>query len=301
MPPANSIELHQGNIFILPTREGLYFTILVVLMVMAGINYQNSLIFMLAFLLASMFMVGILHTFRNLSGLVLQAGATRAAFAGEDAEFNVNVSRQGERTYEGIVVGWDAELMQGVDLIDEEEVRIKLFVPAKRRGRMNPGRLLIQTHYPLGLFRAWSWIDLDMETIVYPRPIFAGEIPDSLSNTNEGEVVKREGVDDFHGLREYRDGDPVRHIAWKSYARTEELQVKEFAAFVDRRVWLNFDTFPGMDRENRLSRLCFWVLKEAGSNDEFGLRLPGVEIAPDRGNDHRDRLLRELALFEVDQ
>ncbi|HKI74263.1 MAG TPA: hypothetical protein VJ998_06460, partial [Pseudomonadales bacterium] len=84
MPPANSIRLNQSNIFILPTREGLYFALVMVFMVVAAINYQNSLVFGLAFLLVSLFMVSILHTFRNLSGLVLQAGGTRPAFAGED-------------------------------------------------------------------------------------------------------------------------------------------------------------------------------------------------------------------------
>lgn len=298
MPPADSIQLHQRNIFILPTREGIYLTVVMLLMVLAGINYQNSLIFALAFLLASLFMVGILHTFRNLSGLLIQGATTRPAFAGEDAEFDVIVSRLGERTYEAIMIGWHPEMMQGVDLIEDEEVRARLFVPTKRRGRFNPGRMLIQTNYPVGLFRAWSWVDLDLETIVYPRPVFAGDVPDSISTNREGEIVKRDGVDDFYGLRGYRDGDPLRHIAWKSYARTGDIQVKEFAAFVDRRVWLDWAHFVGMDRESRLSRLCYWVIQLSMGTDEYGLRLPGIEIPPGRGPEHRERLLRELALFE---
>jgi uncharacterized protein (DUF58 family) len=299
MPPANSVELHQGNIFILPSREGLYFTIMIAVMVIAGVNYQNSLIFMLAFTLLSVFMLGILHTFRNLSGIMIQAGISRPAFAGEDAEFNIIVQRDGARTYEGLVVGWDPDLMQGVDLISDEEVRVKLYVPARQRGRMNPGRMRIETNYPLGLFRAWSWVDLDMSTVVYPRPVFAGAIPESAANTGEGEMLSREGVDDFHGLRDFQVGDPVRHIAWKSYARTEELQVKEYSAFVDRRVWLDWNHFGGMDRESRLSRLCYWVLMAAKGSDEYGLRLPGIDIAPDRGQAHKERCLKELALFEA--
>ena len=301
IPPANSIELHQGNIFILPTREGMYFVVLVALMVLAGINFQNSLIFLLAFLLFAVFMVGMLHTFRNLSGLTLQAGTARPAFAGEDAEFDVILSRHGERVYEGIHIGWDRALMAGVDLVEDEEFRARIFVPAKRRGRFDPGRVLIETQFPLGLFRAWSWVDLKMSTVMYPRPVYAGELPDSVSSNDDGEMLKRDGVDDFYGLRDYQAGDPIRHIAWKSFARSDELQLKEFAAFVDRRVWLDWDMLPGLDRENRLSRLCYWVLQLAGSNDEYGLRLPGVEIEPDRGAAHRDRLLTELALFESER
>lgn len=299
MPPANAVELNQGNIFILPTREGVYFLVLVALMVLAGINFQNSLIFLLAFLLFSFFMVSILHTFRNLSGLQLQAGTTRAAFAGEDAEFDVLVRRDGDRLYEAIVLGWDQDMLSDVDLIDNEEAKVRLFVPTRKRGRFNPGRMLVQTRFPVGLFRAWSWVDLDMTTLVYPRPVPAGELPDASTSGDEGEMVKRDGVDDFHGLRDYRSGDPIRHIAWKSYARTEELQVKEYAAFVDRRIWLEWDMLPGLDRESRLSRLCWWVLRVSGTNDEYGLRLPGVEIPPDRGAGHRQRVLAELATFEA--
>lgn len=298
IPPEHSIHLHQGNIFILPTREGLFFVVVVLLMVLAGINYQNSLIFALAFLLMSLFMVSILHTFRNLSGLVIHGRSARPAFAGEDAEFTVVVSRGGKRTREALMMGWGADRLQGVDLVDEKEVHAHLFVPTRARGQFNPGRMLVQTHYPVGLFRAWSWVDLDMSTIVYPRPVFAGEIPEAVATGREGRAMKRDGADDFHGLRDYQMGDPLRHIAWKSWARTGDLQIKEFAAFVDRRVWLDWGWFTGMDRENRLSRLCYSVLQVSRSADEYGLRLPGVELEPGRGPEHRERLLKALALFE---
>jgi uncharacterized protein (DUF58 family) len=301
MPPSNAITLDQKKIFILPTREGLIFGILIVFMVLAGINYQNSLIFALAFLLASLLMVSILHTYRNLSGLTILAGGTLPAFAGEDAEFTVVLSRFGTRTYEAMLLGWNPELLQGADLLEDEEVRIRLFVETRVRGIMNPGRMLIQTYYPVGLFRSWTWVDLDMHTIVYPRPVPAGVIPVAFATSSEGELIQREGVDDFFGLREYQQGDPLRQVAWKSYARSGELLTKQFAAFADRRVWLEWDFFPGMDREARLSRLCYWALKVAATNDEYGLRLPGVEIAPDRGPEHREEILKALALFETDR
>jgi|TARA_B100002003_G_scaffold128795_1_gene119074 uncharacterized protein (DUF58 family) len=301
MPPSSAITLDQRKIFILPTKEGILFSFLIVFMVIAGINYQNSLIFALAFLLASLFMVSILHTYRNLSGLTIMAGGTLPAFAGEDAEFTVVLSRFGVRTYEALLLGWNIDLLLGADLLEDEEVKVKLFVETRVRGLMNPGRMLIQTYYPVGLFRAWSWLDLDMKTIVYPRPVPAGAIPFSESTSSDGELIQREGVDDFYGLRDYQQGDPLKHVAWKSYARTDELLTKQFAAFADRRVWLEWDFFPGMDKEARLSRLCHWVLKLDTGNDEYGLRLPGVEIAPGRGPEHREEMLKTLALFEVEQ
>ncbi len=298
MPPSNSITLDQRKIFILPTREGVLFSGLIVFMVLAGINYQNSLIFGLAFLLASLFMVSILHTYRNLSGLTILAGGTQPAFAGEDAEYTVTLKRLGDRTYEALLVGWNQEMLQGADLIEDEEIQVRLYVETFKRGRLNPGRMMIRTYYPVGLFRAWSWVDLDMTSIVYPRPIPAGVIPSSASSNNEGELIHREGVDDFYGLRDYQDGDPLKHVAWKSYARSGELLTKQFAAYADRRVWLDWNLFPGLDAEGRLSRLCYWALQVADTSDEYGLRLPGIEIPPDRGMAHREKILKALALFE---
>ena len=301
MPPANSVTLNQRKIFILPTRQGLYFALLICAMVIAGINYQNSLIFALAFLLVGLFMVGMLHTYRNLSGLTLVAGSTRPAFAGEEAEFTTVLKRLGDRTYESLQVGWNRELISRAELVHETEVRIRSFVFADKRGRFNPGRIMVQTFYPLGLFRSWSWVDLDMSTIVYPRPIAGVEVPSAVTTSdNEGELVLRDGAEDFYGLREYQPGDSTRHIAWKAYARSDTLMTKQYAAYADRRVWLEWDHFTGADKERRLSYLCYWVLALHSANDEYGLRLPGVEIEPGRGESHRDRVLRALALYEVD-
>jgi len=300
-PPANSVTLNQRKIFILPTRQGVYFALLVCAMVIAGINYQNSMVFALAFLLLSLFMVGILHTYRNLSGLTLVAGTARPTFAGDDAEFTVVLKRLGSRTYESLQIGWNAEMLATADLIENEECRARSFISATKRGRLNPGRLLIQTFYPLGLFRAWSWVDLDMSTIVYPRPIAGGEIQSSSATSEEeGELVLRDGAEDFYGLREYQPGDSIRHIAWKAYARSDKLMTKQYAAYADKRVWLDWEQFAGIDVEYRLSHICHWVLALNSTNDEYGLRLPGVEIQPGRGDSHRDGVLKALALFEVD-
>ncbi|MCB1647158.1 MAG: DUF58 domain-containing protein [Pseudomonadales bacterium] len=300
-PPAETVVLNQNNIFILPTREGIYFLILFLCMLLAAINYQNSLIFALAFLLISLFMVSMLHTFRNLSGLQIQGGPSRPVFAGEDAEFRVTVRREGARHYEAIVLGWHDELLVSADLLDAEELTLGVFVPTTARGLLNPGRLLIQTRYPVGLFRAWSWVDLDRRCVVYPRPVPAGEIPEVLASDGEGDSVSARGVDDFHSLREFQKGDAIKHIAWKSFARNETLMVKDFAAHVDRRVWLSWDSLDGMDTENRLSRLCYWALEVARTNDEFGLRLPGSELPPARGSEHLDLVLHELAMYGLSE
>ena len=197
------------------------------------------------------------------------------------------------------MLGWHDEFLQGADLLENPDEKVRLFVNATKRGLFNPGRLLVQTRYPVGLFRAWSWVDLNTNSVVYPKPLPSGALPSATNVTNEGESLKKQGVDDFYGLREYQNGDALRHVAWKSFARTDDLLTKEFAAFVDRRVWLDWEYFPGQDAETRLSRLCFAVIQLSQTNDDYGLRLPNVEIAPANSPEHKEKVLRALALFDA--
>ena len=168
------VTLNRRSILIMPTRQGMYFALVMVAMVMAAINYQNSLVFALAFLLASLFMVGMLHTWRNLAGLTLSPGTTTPAFAGDDAEFTVVLKRLGDRPHESLEMGWDRDNLLPANLLDNQEARVRTYLKAKQRGRLKPGRLLVESRYPLGLFRAWSWVELDMQALVYPRPIAGG-------------------------------------------------------------------------------------------------------------------------------
>jgi len=112
-----------------------------------------------------------------------------------------------------------------------------------------------------------------------------------------GERLAQQGSDDFDGLRRYQEGDNPRRIAWKSYAREGRLYSKVFASYSADEHWLEWDAYAGMAQEARLSRLCYWVLKLDQQKSRFGLRLPGVELAPDVGAAHRQRCLKALALY----
>ena len=297
VPARRSIVLGQSNIFIFPPQQGLAFVLLIVLLVLGGINYQNSLVFGLAFLLASLFAVTIGHTFRNLANLEIEAAGVEPVFAGEHALFTLRIARRGRRRHHAVRIGWPGEPAQTFDLDEETELRVRIPVPAEHRGWLDPGRFRIETFWPLGLLRAWTWIDVAQRALVYPAPLAGGPPAQANLATGEGEVVVRGGSDDFLALREYRPGDPLKHVAWKSFAREGELLVKDFGAFADRRLWLDWEALPGLDPELRLSRLTAWALDLEAGGDEYGLRLPGVELEPGRGPEHLGRVLRRLALF----
>ncbi len=300
IPPTRRLTLSQQSIFIFPTVTGFLFGGLIVLLILGAINYQNSLVYGVAFTLGSLFLVTILYTFRNLSGLTIELISASTGFVGEDIEFQVRVSRPKGRGREGIQLGWVGAIAQWAEVYDSEASAVRLFVRARRRGWLVPGRLLIETQYPLGLLRAWTWVDLGARALVYPQPLFMDQPEHVARRGEDGELMDPQGSDDFNDMRAYRQGDPVRHVMWRVYARSDQLVVKEYTSYLDPRLMLDFDRVSG-DVEERLSRLTGMTLNAARSSSEFGLILPNAKIGPGLGDQHRDSILSALALYGLNQ
>lgn len=297
IPPGPRITLDLHNIFVLPTRQGLVFLFVLCLMLMGAVNYEASLAYGLVFLLLGLFLLSILHTFRNLAGLRVSGRGGQRVFAGQDLMVDILLEKQGTGNHEHVRLFFTAAQDAVADLIDTDEARLHLAVPTRRRGYLRPGRLVVETRFPLGLCRAWSLIDLDLDCLVYPHPR-ACNLERLLGGyRNAGVRQGGSGQGDFHGLREYHQGDSLRHVAWKQVARGLGMYTKEYVSPVDEQVWLDWELFPGMATEDRLSHLTWCVLQLDRQQVDYGLRLPGLVIGPAHGATHRRVLLEKLALF----
>ncbi len=298
IPPAAQVQLNQKRIFIMPNRVGAGFSLALLLMLLAGINYENSLAYGLTFMLMAVFIVAILHTFRNFSGLILKAGVSGAVFVGEQARFRVRLE-SAEHGHQAIALGWPPAELQVLDVPERGQRECELSLPALRRGWLRPERLRVESRFPLGILVAWSWVDLDQAVLVYPRPV-AGDLPLAVGggqdDEDEGARSLGQGADDYQGLKTYQPGDSKRRLHWKAYSRGQGLLVKDFAALAGRDLWLDFLALGG-DPEARLSLLCHWVLQLDARQQAYGLRLPGTELTPDYGDAHREACLRALALY----
>lgn len=284
-------------IYILPTARGLAFGLLLLVMLLGSINYANNLGFMLTFLLAGVGVVAMLHTWRNLLGVRLSPAGCDPVFAGQTALFRVRASTGSGAERPGLEVALPGDAGEREDLARESTALFGVSREAGRRGRLPLGRLRVSTLYPTGLFRAWSYLELDTACLVYPAPGPAGPRPSHPVYDRSETGDKGVGVDDFVGLRRYRQGDSPRQIDWKAAAREQGLLTKQFGGDRADRLWLDFDAYPGLDTESVLSRLCRGVLDAAAAGHQFGMRLPGRVIEPGAGQAHRDRCLEALALF----
>jgi len=301
-PEPGVIVLVQRRVFILPTRHGLVFACVLLLLLAGSINYNLSLGFVLTFLLSAMGINAMIYTFRNLANLRLSGGRARPVFAGESARFVVNVENGSEADRYSIGLTRDKKEAEFVDVLARTTVAVSVGVPAPRRGILTPGRLTLFTRYPMGLYYAWAYLTLDMHCIVYPRPAPPGlPLPEAASSSGEGAEHGR-GQEDFSGVRQYHRGDSPRHIAWKVAARDQGLFTKQFAGRAETELWLDWNVLPpGLSVEDKLSRLARWVLDAYAAGLSFGLRIPGRTVDIGTGEMQREHCLEALALYDIDR
>ncbi len=299
MPPAREVRLDQKKIFVFPTRYGFFYIGTLFLLFLGGINYQNSLILNLCFLLASLFVITILHTFRNLSGLLIKAGHTEPAFVGGQAGFEVILARDTPKRYEAINLIWHDNESGPQNVVDGLEQRVKLLLDAHHRGYFRPRRLKLESSFPLGIVRAWTWIDLDMKAVVYPDPIPAPERQGEAVGDQDSETITAEGDDDFDQLRPYRVGESLNNIAWKQVARGQGFYSKTFHGYKSESQWITWDSVRTGDVERKLSQLTYLVIQAASNGKPYGLDIPGTRIEPSEGGSHEKRCLTALALYGI--
>jgi uncharacterized protein (DUF58 family) len=298
-PEQGEIVLVQRRIFILPTRAGMLFAFVLLLMLTGSINYTLSLGFVLTFLLASLAISAMLHTFRNLAGLRITAARTPPVFAGDLAHFRVCITNPAAAARYSLALTRDQRDVATVDVPGADAVITTAAVATARRGPLRPGRLTLFTRFPVGLFHAWSYIDLDTHCIVYPRPAAPGlPLPPLGAGTRDGAGLAQ-GNDDFAGLRQYHPGDSPRHVAWKAAARGQGLLTKQFVGRAAGELKLALESTPrDLSLEDQLSQLTRWVLDAHAAGLVFALDLPGAAVPGGTGEAHRDRCLETLALFD---
>jgi uncharacterized protein (DUF58 family) len=302
VPEPAPVVLVQRRIFILPSRTGYFFGVVLFLLLLTSVNYSLSLGFLLTFLLAGMGGMSILHTFRNIARLSIAPGRAEPIFAGETAHFALVAKNTGVPRF---AVGMKRANVKGAepifgDIAQDTTTTFAIPMSSHARGRLNVGRIEIFTEYPVGIFHAWAYVDFGMSCVVYPKPDpAAGPLPIDANRAGPG-AVPIAGDDEFQSLRSYKPGDTPRQIAWKALAREQGLLVKEFGALASSDLWLDYESLPSLSVEDRLSRLTWWVLEAERLQRSYGLKLPGKVIAPAQGVTHRTACLTALALYGQD-
>ena len=297
-PERGTIVLVHRRVYIVPARLGFLYAATVGVLLVGSLNYALALGFALTFFLAGMGLACMVHTARNLARIGVACGRAEPVFAGEPAQFRLYLDGRAAFDRPAILarhVGSGAQFV--VDIPAHGVVEVVVEVPAARRGWLPMGRVLLETRFPLSLFRAWSYVEPDARCLVYPRPERAPLPRPSAASAAGARHSQAAGNDDFSGLRTYQLSDSPRHVAWKAVARSDDMLTKQFTGEAAAELWLDWRLLPdSLDTEQRLSRLAGWVLAAEREGAHYGLRLPSAQIAPGRGDAHVAACLQALAL-----
>lgn len=300
IPASDNITLSQRSIFIVPSKVGWMFTLLLALLLITAINYQNSLIYALVFWLFSIAISAMIFTYRNLAGLTIKTGNAVKGYSGDCIEIPLRILNE-SRSHQGLNFSWNKETCQA-DVLRGIEKEIKVPYQLGKRGYLSTERIRLQTRYPFGLYTCWTWITLNTKGVIYPKPI---AIP-FIAGLGEGDDIQTDanlviGNDEFIGLRSYQAGDSLKHIAWKYLAKGKGLLTKEYDNQQLSMQWLDWHSLQGKLEEERLSIITGWVLMAEQEGRAYGIKLPNITIQPSLGDAHREQCLRHLAVYNLSE
>ena len=288
-------EVEYRHIFVVPTVFGLGFGVMLILMALGGLNFNNNMTLMVVFVMGAIAQLTTVLAYRNLVNLRVESVHSEPVFCGEPARFRVQIQNREDRPRVSIQGGF--RLIQDcVDVSFNATSVVVLKQATHQRGWLDMDTFKLETRYPLGMFTAWAWVFPNTKCLVYPKP---ARNPPPLPRTGSGsggQARKGEG-DQIHGLRKYRDGDSTRRIAWRTSARHDQLYTREMETPRDKACELSWDSLAGFDAETRISILTAWVVMADHKQLYFSLQLPGQLISPGLGINHRNQCLERLALL----
>jgi uncharacterized protein (DUF58 family) len=313
--PSNATHtLSSRNIFIMPTKFGFAYLLFIIVLFLLGTNYQNNTILLLSYLLASLFITVMMHSFYNFSQLIFSSTAKQHSFANQQASYPIHI--RARKTHYNVNVQFVAygESTSNVCIEQCELGESQVAIPylSKKRGVYNLGRVKVYSEYPLGLFITWALLDFSHQLVVYPQAkklksvnnFLAGL--DDVSKNNQNHRSSEQGTDDFAELKNYIVGESQARVAWKQLARGQGKLSKHYQSQQSSLLWLKLSDMPSTDLETKLSYLCFLIVDISQSNRDFGLLLDSVnasgqsptKIEPSAGYQHQHNCLIALAKFK---
>lgn len=311
-PRADKVSLGLSNVYVFFSRQGLLFGLLLIITFVMGVNYANNLVLGLFFYLFGIWLVGVFYTFVQVSGVQIRLVETSLAKAESLAWITLEISTKSGKPSRQLVMGFESSsdhlTAQDKQTFDthrhttitslDKPTLVRLPVCADKRGRMSLPRLTIQSVYPLGVLRAWSYVYFDSPVFVYPKPVPFDHQHDKKITSDEGEQMSTTSVagqNDFDRLDDYIKGESLARVSWSHVARGAGMLTKRFADPVGRQWCLDYADMPSINHEQKLSELAFAVLELKNSQLAFCLHLPSGKGELGMGEEFIKQSLLRLA------
>ena len=296
------------------TREGVWFMSATLVVGAAAVNAGLNLLFLVFGMMLFLILASGIMSELTLRQLTVRRKLPAAIHAGSPFLIGISVRNNKKHT--------PTFSLEVEDLADERPVERRCYflkIPAGReqetayrnvvsqRGIHSLSGLRVSTRFPFGLIRKAHDITAKAQLLVYPAlvpvpPLLAADGGAPLPDRRNARA-SRSG--EFHGLREYREGDDPRQIHWRSSARRGRWLVREHEDDAGGRVVVKLQwTAVTVGNENQAleqavsmaASVALYFLKRGY---EVALAAGQVSVAARAGNQQSHTLLAALAVVTM--
>lgn len=295
----NIATLKPRQIYILPTRWGILYAVMLLLLLVGSINYSISLGYYVTFLLASLGNMAMLHAWRNLVYLQASIQPASPVFAGSIAQVAIQLSDTKNRARYTIAAQFDGNAMVTEDIASNSRQIFLTPLQTHQRGWQTLPRIKLHTEFPLMLFHAWAYVDNPQKVLVYAKPS-SHNIAPPVSNADQtgGKSHVAKGDEDFDGHKTYQVGDAPSRVDWKASSKGIGMLSKQYSGNGNATLFLDWAATNGLAFEARISQLTQWVTEAHQAQQHFGLNLPNLTLPPNNSLAHYHEALKALALLD---
>lgn len=293
--------VRENRIYIIPSARGFLFFSVIIIMILAGATYNNNLIFLLSFFLFSAFVTSMVQTHYILKGVQIEFVGSEDGFEGDRVALHFQIRQSHLRHRRGLLIRslsrrFSTKSNAIENLTPMEQSRpARIEVAAWKRGVHAVPEMVLETYFPMGLFRAWKVFRPAGEMYVYPRAFGRLKLPNASYDFGQQDFGLRSSPEgDFGELKNYQEGESYRQIAWKHYARTRKLFTKVHWGQENKHYQIPWSP-NSKDLEAYLMQMSQWVVTALEEEASFELETPDLKVESGRGLEHSKMCLRALA------
>ena len=299
----NDYSVDRRRLYILPTRIGWYFSLILFALFGIAIKYDNQAAFMMLFILVALGIIAMHQTHNNVIGLGLQTQASKAVFVGETAIFPLHlINNSNKDRYAVWLSCGDFAKLSNLSAFSTQN--IELTIAATQRGYLDCQPISLTSQFPIGLLFCWTkQFHSPQRCLVYPQPLDLLAVPEQHGEQGQHAqtTARKSNSQDYSGMKNYQAGDRLRDIHWPSLAKANKLVSIEYEQSNTNSLNLSWFALPAkMNTENKLSQLCYWVIQAEHAQQHYQLEMPKQTIKYNLGAAHYHECLSALALWTED-
>lgn len=294
----------EHPIYILPTLNGLKVLSLNFLLLVIGLIYANNYVLLFNFLLFCLVLSSMFYTHHNLKNIHLKTAIGVSGHRQELAFLNIIfISYNKQNNFELKLKMPKSNFIEEVNfpiesLNFQKDTSLQIPLKVSKRGQTLIPGVFLETDFPLGFFRCFTFFPIQLELVLFPARIshYSNALKQNqLSNNQQSD-------DDLIQYRKYQLGDSFNRLNWKRFAKNGQMNVLVQIPLEQLKqlthVSIEPDDTPDII-ESKLEQAAFELFNSYQNGHDFGLMVNDTLVFElGNGKGHLEQCFKFLGLYE---